>query len=603
MTPRLRSHCVASLARLLAVAMGVLTYASIAGAQTADANDPRVGLAGGHWVEAGSAISNLELVTHVDRPPGFFNPNDMGDFGVINSDLAFNGNYVFQGNFHGIQIWDVSDIRDPVLKVTLVCPGGQGDPSIYGNLMFMSVEETRGRVDCGTQGVKDSVSPDRFRGVRIFDISDITHPKQVAAVQTCRGSHTHTLLPDPVDKNILYVYVQGTSTVRPEAELAGCEDGTAESNPNTARFRIEIIRVPLNAPQDAKVIARPRIFADAKTGAINGLAKETKGDTLNGIQASSETDQCHDITVYPAVGLAAGACSGNGILLDIHDPAAPKRIAEASDPNFNYWHSATFSNDGKTVIYTDEWGGGTMPRCRATDPKKWGGDAIFTISPTRTLTLDGYYKLPAPQTDVENCVAHNGSLIPVPGRNIMAQAWYQGGLSVFDFTDPAHPKEIAYFDRGPLDVNHLYIGGYWSTYWYNGHIYGSEIARGLDIFTLKPSQNLSQNEIDAAGLVALTTSNPSDQQKLTWPASFVVSRAYLDQLERMQGLASDRISAIRGDLDSAEHMEGTARRGALEKLARRVDGDAKGAQDGERVRWLAASIRTLATSAGTANGG
>ena len=231
MTPRSRTHWVATLARPLAVAVGVLTYAGIAGAQTADANDPRVGLEGGHWVEAGSAISNLELVTHVNRPQGFFNPNDMGDFGVINSDLAFTGNYVFQGNFHGIQIWDVSDIRNPVLKATLVCPGGQGDPSIYGNLMFMSVEETRGRVDCGAQGVQDSVSPERFRGVRIFDISDITHPKQVAAVQTCRGSHTHTLLPDPVDKNILYVYVQGTSTVRPEGELAGCSGRTRRVEP------------------------------------------------------------------------------------------------------------------------------------------------------------------------------------------------------------------------------------------------------------------------------------------------------------------------------------------------------------------------------------
>ncbi len=601
MTWRSRTRWTGAVMQPLGVAIAVLTCAAAAGAQMANSSDPRVNLAGGHWIEAGSAISNLDMVAHVDRPTGFSNPGNLGDWDVINSDLAFSGNYIFQGNFHGVQIWDVSDISHPTLKTTLVCPGGQGDPSVYGNLMFVSVEAVNGRVDCGTQGVKDSASPERMRGVRIFDISDITHPKQLAAVQTCRGSHTHTLVPDPVDKNVLYVYVQGTAPVRPGSELAGCSSGTAEENPNTARFRIEVIKVPLNAPQDAKVIAEPRIFADTKSGKINGLAKETQGDTLHGVQATSETDQCHDITVYPATGLAAGACSGNGILLDIHNPAAPKRIAEVSDPNFAYFHSATFSNDGKEVIFTDEWGGGVAPRCRADDPTKWGGDAIFTVTPEKTLKLEGYYKMPAPQSATENCVAHNGSLIPVPGRNIAVQAWYQGGLSVFDFTDPAHAKEIAYFDRGPLDVDHLYIAGYWSAYWYDGHIYGSEIARGLDVFALKPSQYLSQNEIAAAGLVKFTTSNPSDQQKLAWPAAFVVSRAYLDQLERTQGLSGDQISSIRGDLDKAEQMQGAQQKSALEKLAKRVDGDVKGAQDGDRVRMLAGSIKVLAGK--TANGG
>jgi hypothetical protein len=580
---------------LCAVA-GLLGLARVVAAQTESSSDPRVGLSGGHWVEAASAISNLELVAHRDRPNGFFNPADPGDFSVINSDLAFSGNYVFQGNFHGIQIWDISDIRNPVLKTTLVCPGGQGDPSIYGHLMFMSVEETRGRVDCGTQGVTDSVSTERFRGVRIFDITDIEHPKQLAAVQTCRGSHTHTLVPDPTDKNVLYVYVQGTSPVRPGAELAGCSALEPEQDPNTSLFRIEIIRVPLDAPQDAKVIASPRIFATAV--AINGLWKG--GSHGEGTQTTSVTDQCHDITVYPAVGLAAGACSGNGILLDISKPATPKRVAEVTDPNFAYFHSATFSNDGKKVIYTDEWGGGVAPRCRATDPKNWGGDAIFTITADHKLKLDGYYKLPAAQTETENCVAHNGSLIPVPGRDIAAQGWYQGGVSVFDFTDPAHATEIAYFDRGPLDVNTLYIAGDWSAYWYNGYIFGSEIARGLDIFALKASPYLSQNEIDAARLVQIGTSNPSDQPKVTWPAAFVVARAYLDQLERMKGLDGGRITAIRGDLAAAEHLEGAKQRGALEKLARQAEGDAKGAQDPERVHWLAAAIKGLATAKSTA---
>ena len=560
-------------------------------------SDARVGLAGGHYVDAASAISNLDLVVHKDRPHGFFNPGDAGDFGYANSDLAFSGNYVFQGNFHGVQIWDISDIKNPTLKTTVVCPGGQGDPSVYGNLMFMSVEETRGRADCGTQGVTDSVSPDRFRGVRIFDISDIGHPKQIAAVQTCRGSHTHTLVPDPVDKNVLYVYVQGTAPVRPSAELAGCSTLPAEQDPNTSRFRIDIIRVPLNAPQDAKVVAGPRIFARGDT--INGLWKG--GSHGQGTQTTRETDQCHDITVYPAVGLAAGACSGNGILLDVHNPMEPKRVAEVTDPNFAYFHSATFSNDGKRVLYTDEWGGGVAPRCRASDPKNWGADAIFTIGADKKLTLDGYYKLPASQSDVENCVAHNGSLIPVPGRDVLVQAWYQGGVSVFDFTDPAHPKEIAYFDRGPVDANRLLLGGDWSAYWYNGHIFGSEIARGLDIFSLKPSDDLSQNEIDAAEAVRINTSNPSDQQRLVWAPSFVVARAYLDQLQRMNGLAGDKLTALRGDLDKAEHLDAAEQRKALEKLAHTAQGDAKGAQDPERVRMLATTLRDLAS--GAKNGG
>jgi hypothetical protein len=356
--------------------------------------------------------------------------------------------------------------------------------------------------------------------------------------------------------------------------------------------------VPLAHPEEAKVINGPRIFA--ANGQINGLAKEVKdvqhpnedNDPMS--HTRSETDQCHDITVFPAVGLAAGACSGNGILLDISDPAAPKRVAEATDANFAYWHSATFNNDGSKVVFTDEWGGGVAPKCLASDPKNWGADAIFNVTADHKLQFGGYYKVPAPQTETENCVAHNGSLIPVPGRDIMVQGWYQGGVSVFDFTDAAHPTEIAYFDRGPLDEHKLYLAGFWSAYWYDGHIYGSEIARGLDVLELKPSQYITQNEIDAAKLVHLETSNPSDQQHLTWPAAFVVARAYIDQLNRGQGLASDKLTQIGADLDKAEHLDAGAQRSALQKLARQVDGDAKTATDSRRVKLLADAIRQLA---------
>ncbi len=552
--------------------------------------DPRVGLGAG-WMNAESAIENLALVAHRDRPAGFFNPQSMGDFGFANADLAFSGNHVFIGGYNGYQVWDVSNPAAPTLRASLVCPGGQGDPSVYGDLLFISVEETRGRVDCGTQELADTVSAERFRGVRIFDISDIAAPKQVAAVQTCRGSHTHTLVSDPNDAANVYVYVAGTSPSRPASELAGCVGNAPLEDPNNPYFRIEVIRVPLASPQDARIVNAPRIFADAATGSVAGLWQG--GAHGAGTQETAQTDQCHDITAYPQIGLAAGACSGNGILLDISDPANPRRIDEVSDPNFAYWHSATFNNDGTKVIFTDEWGGGVAPRCQATDRPEWGANAIFTLT-SRELRHVGYYKLPAPQTATENCVAHNGSLVPVPGRDIMVQAWYQGGISVFDFTDPARPVEIAFFDRGPMSATELALGGFWSAYWYNGHIYGSEIGRGLDVLALTPSVHLTQNEIDAAKLVRVDQFNAQLQTRIEWPASFVVARAYVDQLVRGDGLSRDRTSAISRELDAAERLSGDQRRGALTQLATRVDAHAQGAADAARVRALAAAVRKLA---------
>src|SRR5688572_6486322 len=564
---------------------------ALPGDAAAQAADPRVGLAGGHWVEAAEAARNMERVSFTARPARFFNPNSPNDFGFANTDLAFDGNRVFLGNYSGVQIWDISNPTTPTLAAGIFCPGGQADVSVWGNLLFVSVEETRGRLDCGNQGVRDTVSTDRLRGIRIFDISNLAEPRQVATVQTCRGSHTHTLVPDPKDSGVIYVYVQGTGSVRSPNELAGCV--RAPRDPNTALFRIEIIRVPLASPQDARIIGAPRIFADPTTGAVSGLWQG--GTHGEGTQNTAETNMCHDITVYPEMGIAAGACSGNGIILDIRDPANPKRTHEVVDPNFAYWHSATFSNDARKVIFTDEWGGGTAPRCQASDKKEWGANALFNLVGGR-LSLAGYYKLPAPQTAQENCVAHNGSIIPVPGRDIMVQAWYQGGISVFDFTDPARPFEIAFFDRGPIDRNTLALAGHWSAYWYNGMIVGSEIGRGLDIFELKASEFLSQNEIDAAKSVRVERFNPQLQEKIKWPASFVVARAYLDQLARSNGLSSARASAVTADLRSAEGLNGTARRSALNRLASSLDRDARSSSDAARVRAMAAAIRQLARS-------
>ena len=569
-----------------AVLIGLVTFTG-ANAQTVD---PRVGLKAG-WKDAGIAASGMALIGHHDKPAGFFDPAaPYGGSAHGNSDLAFRGNLVFQGNYSGFQIWDVSNPRSPMLRTGVTCPGNQGDPSVFGNLLFISIQATSGRLDCGPQGVTDTVSTERFRGVRIYDISDLDHPKVVAAVQTCRGSHTHTLVTDPNDKANIYVYVSGTSVVRSGKELAGCSGLPPDQDPNTSLFQIEVIRVPLAAPQDAKIVSTPRIFTNA-AGAIAGLAKA--GNSGAGTQETSETNQCHDITAYPELGIAAGACSGNGILLDIRDPAHPKRITEVSDPNCAYWHSATFNNDGTTLLFTDEWGGGSAPRCRSTDKPQWGADAIYTRSDDR-LTQASFYKLPAPQTEQENCVAHNGSLIPVPGRDLFVQSWYQGGISIMDFTDARHPFEVGYFDRGPVDAAKAVQAGQWSSYWYNGLIYGSEISRGLDILELKPNQYLTQNEIDAAKLVRFDQFNAQLQPKIVWPAAFVVARAYLDQLVRNDGLRKTWAAPVRRSLDKAERLKGAARRTALTTLAKQLDQDAAGAGDPDRVRKLAAVLIELA---------
>jgi hypothetical protein len=640
--------------RLLTVAAFSASVAIAGIAQDAPAtsitNDPRVGLKAG-FRDAGVAARGMELVATMPRAEGFYDPKApagsistprgnsggrSGDAGApsgaaapaaaapaqpvtppatpaadaapappprpagpsgldfANSDMAFRRADMFLGNFNGFNTYDIETPKKPRLLASVVCPGGQGDMSVHGNLLFMSVEQTRGRVDCGTQGVTETASAQRFRGVRIFDISDISRPKQIAAVQTCRGSHTHTLVTDPKDTANIYIYGSGTGQVRPGEELEGCSGKEPGEDPNTALFSIDVIKVPLATPAKAAIVNRPRIFADEKTGAIAGLEKG--GDRGPGTQAARVTNQCHDITVYPAVGLAAGACSGNGILLDISDPVHPVRLDAASDKNFAYWHSATFNNDGTKVIFTDEWGGGTAPRCRATDQLNWGADAIFDIV-DKKLVFRSYFKMPAAQTDQENCVAHNGSLIPVPGRDIMVQGWYQGGLSIFDFTDSAHPVEIAYFDRGPLDAANLIVGGFWSTYWYNGRVYASEISRGIDIFKLLPSEHLTQNEIDAASLVRMDVFNAQEQPKMTWPATVTVSRAYLDQLNRSKGISAARAAAVKSALDKVEKDKaGTPAIDQLEAVAKQVEQDAASATglDVARLKGLATSMKARA---------
>ena len=619
--------------------------------------DPRGGLSAG-FRDAGEAISNLTLLASLPKPQGFFDPenpsglppviepkeddadsmaemdhsahgdhdhaehmaqqteastdapereedqsNEETEWGerspllsFANTDMAFAGDMMIVGNYHGFKIYDLALDETPTLISAVVCPGGQGDVSIVGDLLIMSVEQTRGRVDCGRQGIADDVSEERFRGLRIFDISDPRRPLQVGQVQTCRGSHTHSVVSGPDADGKIVVYNSGTASIRDEDELAGCI-GDVPGDSRTALFRIDVIEIPVADPSQARIVDSPTVFMDTESGQIAGLWQG--GDHGEDTQRSSRTDHCHDITVYPEKNIAAGACSGNGVIFDISDPYKPVRIDAVLDQKFAYWHSATFNNDGTKVLFTDEWGGGSRPRCRASDPMDWGANAIYDIVDGK-LEFRSYFKLPAPQTEQENCVAHNGSVVPVPGRDLFVQAWYQGGMSIMDFTDSANPKEIAYFDRGPVHEELLVLGGYWSTYWYDGKIYGTEIVRGLDVFELQPSDEMSANEITAAGRANQgELFNPQQQFAVTWPdGDPAIALAYVDQLERSNGMTGEQISDLREAIGTAEaalnaDRADRATASELEQLASALDDAQVASGDQQRVKGLRDSLQAL----------
>ncbi len=626
-----------------------VSLAAVANAQPSP--DPRVGLKAGK-TDAGVAAWNIRLVSNTPTQAPFTSS--------WNSDLAFFGNYAIQGSFAGFQVWDISNPARPTLRKGYHCPASQSDVSIYKNLLFLSGEDYGARLDCGTTPVRDSVSKDRLRGIRVFDITDLDNPKNVANVQTCRGSHTHSALFDPKDPENVYIYVSGSAPVRSPNELSGCVETNPDEDQHSALLRLEIIKVPLASPEKAAIVSAPRVFsnlparpaghaeaeediqaaqksaAEARargqfTAVIFGMERALSTQFTNrlldslvkvrggaGFSAVTSADsaalrsalptiiekmmggdedrshhmQCHDITLYPAVGLAGGACEGFGFLMDISNPIQPRRLAEVADSNFSYWHSATLNNDGTKILFSDEWGGGGAPKCRKADKPEWGANAIFSIVDGK-MKFESYYKLPAAQTPQENCVAHNGSLIPIPGRDIMVQGWYQGGISVFDWTDPAHPREIAFFDRGPLDSTRMEMAGSWSVYWYNGVMVSSEIARGLDIYELVPSEFLSANEIDAAKTIRFEYFNAQGQPKFEWPASFSLAKAYLDQLERSKGLAPARITAVRNALGQAEAATAAARRTALTQLGASLDRDVSGSSDAKKVELLAKAVRDL----------
>ena len=584
----------------LAPALGAQTYPS--------GNDPRNGLKPGLH-DAGTALEGMRLISATAKAAEFDSARGLA---FVNSDLAFRGNLVYQGNFAGFSIWDVSTPAKPVKISVVECITSQGDPSIYGNLLFISAEGGGNRNDCAKGGVTNPA--DHMAGVRIYDVSNPRAPRLVKNVQTCKGSHTHTLVPSPTDKGVLYVYVSGNQGARPDSELAGCRNGADPADESNSLFRLDIIKVPLARPQDAAVVTGARIFTGLNPAPLRA-GQERRARPIPGADSAMMESMrthgprnCHDVTAYPAIGLLAGACASHGLLVDISNPEKPVRLDAVADTNFSLWHTAVFSNDGSKIVFTDEWGGGTSPNCQAMHPLEMGGNTTLVIGADRKLKQHAYFKLPTAQSAQENCVSHNGSLVPVPGRDIMVQGWYQGGVDVIDFTDADRPFEIAYFDRGPVDAptaegdggavsrSRGTIGGSWGAYWYNGHVYSSEMARGLDILELVPSDQLSANEIAAAKLVQLDEFNPQSQPRIVWPAAFPVVRSYLDQLVRGNGLATTRTTAIAGALDAAERQSGAARRSALTTLATKVDADVSGAKDAARVRAMAAAIRDLAAA-------
>ncbi|MEH0974722.1 hypothetical protein V6U77_26665 [Micromonospora sp. CPCC 205546] len=398
---------------------------------------------------------------------------------ATNSDLAFQGRYAFAGNYNGFVVYDISRPTAPTVVSQVYCPGSQNDISVHGDLLFLSTDSSRSDDSCNSTSAP-ATEKASWEGIKVFDISDKANPRYVKAVETACGSHTHTLVPGK-DRRTVYLYV---SSYSPRAEFPDCQP------PHDS---ISIVKVPVKSPTDAAVVASPNLFPDGG---------------YEGRPGGSATTGCHDITAYPEKDLAAGACMGDGILMDISDREAPRLINRVRDTvNFAFWHSATFNNAGTKVVFTDELGGGGAATCNEAIGPERGADAIYDITgrgDARTMVFRSYYKIPRMNADTENCVAHNGSLIPVLGRDIMVQAWYQGGISVWDFTDSANPKEIAFWERGPISADRLVGGGTWSAYYYNGYIYSNDMTKGLDVLKLTDWRTWTANLVRYRELNAQT---------------------------------------------------------------------------------------------------
>ncbi|MFI6579443.1 LVIVD repeat-containing protein [Nocardiopsis sp. NPDC050513] len=414
---------------------------------------------------------NVTHVTNVPKPEAVRS---------VNSDLAFTGDYAIGGNYDGFVVYDISEPESPQVVSEVLCPGGQGDVSVSGDLLYFSVDYPRASDECGAPATP-TTDPDGFEGIRVFDISDKANPQYVAAVRTDCGSHTNTLVPsEDGESDIVYV-----SSYSPSSAFPNCQ---------TPHDKITVIEVPHDAPEEAAIVNEPVLFPDGGNHDQDGLLLPTQG--------------CHDITVYPARDLAAGACMGDGILMDISDPVNPVVTERVTDENFAFWHSATFTNSGDTVMFTDELGGGGAPTCTPEIGGERGADAIYTIERDGdgpALEFASYFKIERHQGDEQTCVAHNGSLIPVPGRDYFVQSWYQGGVSVIDFNDPRDPREIGYFDMDSRVEEGVQDNDTWSTYYYNGYVYSSDIVRGIDVLRLEDPR------LRAAERVEMEEFNPQSQ--------------------------------------------------------------------------------------------
>jgi hypothetical protein len=398
---------------------------------------------------------------------------------AFNSDLAFKGKYAYQGNYNGVSIWDLSDSDNPVLVSQINCPGSQNDVTIYKNLLVTSTDSSRNKAECEGNAPQSATIAESWEGIRVFDVSDPAAPRYVTAVETDCGSHTNTLVPDP-ENNRALIYV---SSYAPNSTFPDCEP---------PHDKISVVEIPDANPAAASVVSEPVLFPDGGN----------PGDS-----DTRDTQGCHDITAYPEKKIAAGACMGEGVLMDISDPVNPVVTDSVTDnANFAFWHSATFNNDASTVVFTDELGGGGGPTCNPTVGPMRGANAIYSIDEDGKMHFESYYKIPRTNYNTENCVAHNGSLIPVAGKDIMVQSWYQGGVSVWDFTEPANPVEIGWWERGPLSTERLILGGTWSAYWYNGKIYSSDIQKGFDVL------QISDKRVSSATKVRTNILNTQSQQ-------------------------------------------------------------------------------------------
>jgi hypothetical protein len=422
----------------------------------------------------------LEWVAHRDNP---FRQGDDPDF--INSDLAFTGDHLIQGNFAGFSVWDIADPANPELRSTMPCTGGQGDVSAVGNLVIVSIDETMSSDACDAVRVPET--SENWEGLRIFDVSDPAAPRHVASVRTRCGSHTHTVVPDPADASRVFVYVNAYS----RGASLHC----------TGRNPLQIVSVPLAAPDQAGVVGELDLFDDDTAFG--------PGDQVPGGAETRSTTGCHDINAYPAKGLAVAACRGDGLLLSIADPMNPVVLQRVRDANVAFWHSGIFNNDATAVVFQDELGDGFINTCSPAFGGDRGADAIWSLT-DGTLEHRSYFKIPREQSDLEKCVAHSGGLIPVPGRFIIAQAWLEGGVSVIDLTDPAAPTELTSFDRPSYGYSMDFTAGIWSVYFYNGYLFASDMYDGLEVLRLTDPLFADAARYTAGDL------NPSTQPQYAW---------------------------------------------------------------------------------------